>query len=70
MVLSLLLSELAIFTELAGKVRVGLFLFSIATARVSITGVTRVAGVALSTIIVFILVSILSGVGFVSELIL
>ena len=61
-VLSLLLSELAIFSKLGGEIRVGFFLVSIATARVSITGVTGVAGVALSAIIVFILVGILSGV--------
>ena len=61
--LLLLLCELAVFTELGGEVRVGLFLVSIATARVSIAGVTRVARVALFAIIVFILVSILSGVG-------
>ena len=50
--LLLLLCELAVFTELGGEVGVGLFLVSIATARVSITRVTRVARVALSAIIV------------------
>ena len=39
-VLLLLLSELAVFSEFGGEVRVGLFLVSIATARVSVTGVT------------------------------
>ena len=58
-VLLLLLCELAVFTKLGGKVRVGLFLVSIATARVSISRVTRVTRVALSTIVVFILVGIL-----------
>ena len=42
-VLLLLLSEFAIFTELHGEVRVRLLQVSIATARVSITRVTRVA---------------------------
>ena len=53
--------ELAIFTKLGGEVSVGLFLVSIATARVSITRVTRVT---LSTIVIFIFISVLSGVGF------
>ena len=48
-----------IFTKLGGEVRVGLCMVSIATARVSVTGVAEVA---LSAIVVFILVSILSGV--------
>ena len=51
--------ELAVFTKLGGEVRVGLFLVSIATTSVSVTGVTRVA---LSAIVFFILVSILSRV--------
>ena len=55
--------ELAIFTKLGGEVSVGLFLVSIATARVSITRVTRVT---LSTIVIFIFISVLSGVGFVT----
>ena len=59
--LSLCLRELAIFSKLQGKVRVGLLLVSIATASVSVTGVTRVT---LSTIIIFILISVLSGVCF------
>ena len=50
--LFLLLCELAIFTKLGGEVRVGLFLVSIATARVSIARVTGVARVALSAIMV------------------
>ena len=62
MALSLLLCELTVFTEPGGEVRVGIFLVSIANSRVSITRVTRVAGVVLSTVIVFILVGILSGV--------
>ena len=45
--LLLLLCELANFTKLGGEIGVGLFLVSIATARVSITGVTRVARIAL-----------------------
>ena len=61
MALSLCLTELAIFTKLGGKVRVGLFLVSVATASVS---VTRVTGVALSATVIFIFVSILSSVGF------
>ena len=60
--LLLLLCELAIFTKLRGEVGVGLFLVSIATARVSVTRVTRVSRVALSATVVFILVSVLSGV--------
>ena len=60
-VLSLCLRELAVFSELRGKVGVGLLLVSIATASVSVTGV---AGVALSTIIIFIFIGILSGVCF------
>ena len=63
-VLSLCLRELAVFSELRGKVGVGLLLVSIATASVSITGVTGVAGVALSTVIIFIFIGILSGVCF------
>ena len=61
MALLLCLCELAIFSKLQGKVRVGLLLVSIATARVSITGVT---GVTLSTVIIFILIGVLSGVCF------
>ena len=49
MVLSLCLRELAVFSELRGKVGVGLLLVSIATASISITGVT------LSAVIIFIL---------------
>ena len=49
MVLLLCLHELAVFSELQGKVRVGLLLVSIATASISITGVT------LSTIIILFL---------------
>ena len=60
--LLLLLCELAIFTELGGEVGVGLFLVNITTARVSNARVTRVTRVSLSTIVVFILASILSGV--------
>ena len=55
--LSLCLRELAVFPDLRGKVRVGLLLVSIATASVSITGVTGVAGVTLSAIIIFILLA-------------
>ena len=40
MALSLCLCELAVFSELRGKVGVGLLLVSIATASVSVTGVT------------------------------
>ena len=61
-VLLLLLCELAVFTELGAKVGVGILLVSIATARVSISGMTRVTRVALSTTVVFILVGILSSV--------
>ena len=60
--LLLLLCELAIFTELGEEVGVGLFLVNIATARAIIARVTRVTRVSLSTIVVFILASILSGV--------
>ena len=49
MALLLCLRELAIFTELQGKVGVGLLLVSIATTSVSVTRVT------LSAIIIFIL---------------
>ena len=56
--LLLCLCELAVFSELQGKVRVGLLLVSIATASVSVTRVT------LSTIIIFILIGVLSGVCF------
>ena len=62
--LSLCLRELAIFSELRGKVRVGLLLVSIATASVSVIRVTGVAGVTLSAIIIFIFIGILSGVCF------
>ena len=61
MVLSLCLCELAVFSELQGEVGVGLLLVSIATASVSIT---RVTGVTLSAIIIFILIGILSNVCF------
>ena len=64
MVLSLCLRELAIFSELQGKVGVGLLLVSIATASVSVTGVTGVAGVTLSAVIIFIFIGVLSGVCF------
>ena len=64
MVLSLCLRDLAIFSELRGKVRVGLLLVSIATASISVTGVTGVARVTLSTAIIFIFIGILSGVCF------
>ena len=60
--LSLCLHELAVFTELGGEVGVGLFLVSITTARVSIA---RVTGVTLSAVVIFILVCILSSVGFI-----
>ena len=59
MVLLLCLCELAVFSELRGEVRVGLLLVSIATASVSVTEVT---GVTLSAIIIFIFISVLSGV--------
>ena len=59
MYIYILLSEFAILTELHGEVGVGLFLVSIATARVVVTGAT---GVALSVGVVFILVSIGSSV--------
>ena len=58
---SLCLCELAIFSKLRGEVRVGLLLVSIATVSISVTGVTRVT---LSAIIIFILISVLSGVCF------
>ena len=61
MVLLLCLHELAIFSELRGEVGVGLLLVSIATASVSITGVTRVT---LSAVIIFIFIGVLSGVCF------
>ena len=61
MALSLCLRELAVFSELQGEVGVGLLLVSIATASVSITGVT---GVTLSAIIIFILIGVLSDVCF------
>ena len=60
-VLSLCLHELAVFSELRRKVGVGLLLVSIATASVSIT---RVTGVTLSAVIIFILIGVLSGVCF------
>ena len=60
-VLSLCLCELAVFSKLGGEVGLGLLLVSIATASVSITGVTRVT---LSAIIIFILIGILSNVCF------
>ena len=56
--------ELAIFSELQGEVGVGLLLVSIATASISITGVTGVARVTLSAIIIFIFIGVLSGVCF------
>ena len=64
MALSLCLRELAVFSELRGKVGVGLLLVSIATASVSVTRVTGVARVTLSTVIIFIFIGILSGVCF------
>ena len=60
-VLSLCLHELAIFSKLQGEVRVGLLLVGIVTASISVTGVN---GVTISAIIIFILISILSGVCF------
>ena len=62
--LSLCLRELAVLSKLRGKVRVGLLLVSIATASISITGVTGVARVTLSAIIIFIFIGVLSGVCF------
>ena len=62
--LSLCLHELAVFSELRGKVRVGLLLVSIATASISITRVTRVTRVTLSAIIIFFFIGVLSGVCF------
>ena len=62
--LSLCLRELAVFSELQGKVGVGLLLVSIATASVSITRVTGVARVTLSAVIIFIFIGVLSGVCF------
>ena len=62
--LSLCLRELAIFSELRGEVGVGFLLVSIATASVSITGVTGVARVTLSAVIIFIFIGVLSGVCF------
>ena len=64
MALSLCLHELAVFSKLRGKVRVGLLLVSNATASISVTGVTGVARVTLSAVIVFIFISVLSGVCF------
>ena len=61
MVLLLCLCELAVFSKLRGEVRVGLLLVSIATTSISITRVTRVT---LSTIVIFIVIGILSGVCF------
>ena len=61
MVLLLCLCELAVFSKLRGEVRVGLLLVSIATTSISITRVTRVT---LSTIVIFILIGVLSGVCF------
>ena len=63
--LFLCLHELAVFTELEGEVGVGLFLVSIATTSISVTRVTRVA---LSAIVIFIFVSILSSVSFLIPL--
>ena len=68
MALSLYLHELAVFSELRGKVGVGLLLVSIATASVSVTGVTGIAGVTLSAIIIFIFIGVLSGVCFFVDL--
>ena len=62
--LLLCLHELAVFTELRGKVGVGFLLVSIATTSISVTRVTRVAGVTPSTVIIFIFISVLSGVCF------
>ena len=53
--------ELAIFSELQGEVGVGFLLVSIATASISVTGLT---GVTLFVVIIFILIDILSGVCF------
>ena len=54
-VLSLCLHELAIFSELRGKVGVGLLLVSIDTASVSISRVAGVARVTLSAVIILFL---------------
>ena len=64
MVLLLCLCELAVFFELQGEVGVGLLLVSIATTSISVTRVTGVTGVTLSTVIIFILIGVLSGVCF------
>ena len=61
MVLLLCLHDLAIFSKLQGEVGVGLLMVSIATASVNVTGVT---GVTLPAVIIFILISVLSGVCF------
>ena len=61
MVLLLCLRELDVFSKLRGEVGVGLLLVSIATASISIT---RVTGVTLSTVVIFIFISVLSGVCF------
>ena len=62
--LSLCLHELAVFSELRGKVGVGLLLVSIAIASISVTGVAGVTRVTLSAIIILIFIGVLSGVCF------
>ena len=56
-----MLSEFAVFSELEREVRVGFLLVGIGVTRAvvaSVTGVTSIAGVFLSTSVVFIFVSI------------
>ena len=62
--LALLLSELAIFSELGGEVGVGFSLVGVAVARIVVSsgiGVTRVAGVVFIAIIVFVFIGLGSG---------
>ena len=64
MVLVLLLSELAVFSEFGGEVRVGFLLVGVAIARIIVAsgvGVTRVAGDVFIVVVVFIFIRVGSG---------
>ena len=63
MALALLLSELAIFSELGGEVIVGFLLVCVAVARIVVPGGIGVTGVAGVVFIVVVVVFIFIGVG-------
>ena len=66
MALALLLSELAIFSELGGEVIVGFLLVCVAVARIVVPGgigVTRVAGVVFIVVVVVVVVVVFIFIG-------